>query len=86
MWEELSAPMQRDQLLRLAWRRRWGLSLLLIGWLHLLAFLICYYMTIVVGYNGAAGYLTVWGTELCGALRWETSENKRDGVCRHARE
>jgi hypothetical protein len=65
-WEELATPAQRDQLLRLSRRRRWGLSLLLLGWLHLLAFLICYYMTIVCKYNGAPGYLTVWGAELCG--------------------
>ena len=66
MWEELSTPAQRGQLLRLARRRRWGLSLLLVGWLHLLAFSICYYMTIVCHYNGAPGYLTVWAAELCG--------------------
>jgi hypothetical protein len=41
MWEELSTPSQRDQLAWLARRRRWGLSLLLVGWLHLLAFSVC---------------------------------------------
>jgi hypothetical protein len=66
MWEELSTPAQVTQLLRLARRRRWGLSLILVGWLHLLAFSICYYMTIVMNYNDAPGYLTVWGAELCG--------------------
>jgi hypothetical protein len=66
MWEELSAPAQVNQLLRLARRRRWGLSLLLIGWLHLLTFSVCYYLTIVVKTNDAPGYLTAWGAELCG--------------------
>ena len=66
IWEELSTPAQLDQLERLARRRRWGLSLLLIGWLHLLAFSICYYLTAVTGYNEAAGYLAVWAGELCG--------------------
>ncbi len=48
IWEELSTPSQRDQLARLARRRGWGLSLLLVGWLHLLAFSLCYYLTIGV--------------------------------------
>ena len=64
MWEEIATPEQVHQLLWLARRRRWGLSLLLIGWLHLLAFSICYYMTIVSNYNEAPGYLAVWGAEL----------------------
>src|SRR5262249_43885879 len=66
MWEELSTPAQRDQLARLARQRRWGLSLLLVGWLHLLAFSFCYYLTIARGYNEAPGYLAVWVSELCG--------------------
>jgi hypothetical protein len=66
MWEELSTPSQIDQLARLARQRRWGLSLLLIGWLHLLAFSFCYYLTIVLGYHEPAAYLAVWVGELCG--------------------
>jgi hypothetical protein len=66
MWDELSTPEQVNHLWQFARRRRWGLSLVLVGWLHLLAFLTCYYMTIVCDYNGAPGYLAVWGAELCG--------------------
>jgi hypothetical protein len=66
MWEELSTPAQVTQLLRLARRRRWGLSLILLGWLHLVAFSVCYYLTIVKNYNDAPGYLATWGAELCG--------------------
>lgn len=66
MWQELSTPSQIEQLERLAHRRNWGLSLLLIGWWHLLAFSACYYLTIVHGYHEAAGYLAIWVGELCG--------------------
>jgi hypothetical protein len=66
VWEELATPAQREQLARLARRRNWGLSLLLIGWLHLLAFSLCYYLTIAVEYHGSAGYLAVWVGELLG--------------------
>ena len=38
---------------------------MLIGWLHLLAFSICYYLTIACNYNEAAGYLAVWGARNC---------------------
>src|SRR5206468_2170063 len=65
--QELSTPLQRQQLAELARRRRWGLSLLLIGWLHLLAFSLCYYLTVARGYHEAPGYLAVWLGELCGA-------------------
>lgn len=65
-WEELSTPSQRDQLTRLARGRRWGLSLVLVGWLHLLAFSLCYYLTVGLRYNGAPGYLAIWIGELCG--------------------
>jgi hypothetical protein len=65
-WEELSTPAQFDQLERWARQRRWGLSLLLVGWLHLLAFSFCYYLTIVRSYHAAAGHLAVWVGELCG--------------------
>jgi hypothetical protein len=67
LWQELSTPAQIDQLERLARRRRWGLSLLLVGWLHLLAFSLCYYLTVAQDYHEAAGYLVIWVSELCGA-------------------
>jgi hypothetical protein len=66
IWEELSTPPQIDQLGQLARRRNWGLSLLLVGWLHLLAFSLCYYLTVARGYHEAAGYLAIWVAELCG--------------------
>ena len=55
---------QRDQLAKLARERNWGLSLLLVGWLHLVAFLSCHYLTIEVGYHEALGYALIWGGEL----------------------
>ena len=66
MWHELADPSQLHQLNRLARERNWGLALLLAGWLHLLAFGLCYYLTVARGYHGAAGYLAVWVGELCG--------------------
>ena len=66
IWQELATPGQREQLARVARRRNWGLSLLLIGWWHLLAFALCYYLTIAAEYHGSAGYLAVWLTELLG--------------------
>jgi hypothetical protein len=68
VWQELATPAQREQLARLAQERNWGLALVLIGWLHLLAFLLCYYLTIAVEYHGSAGYLAVWLSELCGVV------------------
>ncbi len=65
-WDELGTRPQREQLARLARRRNWGLSLLLIGWLHLLAFSLCYCLTIVCEYHGSAGYLSIWIAELLG--------------------
>jgi hypothetical protein len=65
-WQELATPAQREQLARLAQQRNWSLSLLLTGWLHLLAFSLCYYLTIAVEYHGSAGYLTIWLSELLG--------------------
>jgi hypothetical protein len=67
VWEGLATPAQLEQLARLARRRRWGLSLLLVGWLHLVAFLSCYYLTIILAYHEAPGYLSIWAGELCGA-------------------
>ena len=63
-WEELFTPSQGEQLQRLARQRNWGRSLILVGWLHLLAFSLCYYLTIVQGYHEAAGYLGIWVSEL----------------------
>jgi len=66
-WDELSTPPQIDQLRGLALQRNWGLSLLLIGWLHLLAFSLCYYLTVALAYHDALGYLAIWVGEFCGA-------------------
>jgi hypothetical protein len=66
VWEELATPGQLDQFERLARERAWGLALLLIGWLHLLAFSVCYYLTIAVDYHDAPGYLAIWLGELLG--------------------
>jgi hypothetical protein len=57
---------QRRHLDRIARKRRWGPALLLIGWLHLLAFSLCHYLTVGQEYHGSAGYLLVWVGELCG--------------------
>lgn len=64
---DLATQDQRRQLEQVARQRNWGLSLLLVAWLHLLAFSFCYYLTIVRGYHEAPGYLLVWVGELCGA-------------------
>jgi hypothetical protein len=61
----LSSADQRGQLERLAARRNWGWSLLLVGWLHLLAFSSCCYLT-TIGYHASAGYLAIWVGELLG--------------------
>src|SRR5689334_18232546 len=66
LWEELATPEQRAQLARLARQRRWGLTLLLVGWLHLLAFTLCYALTVACDYHEAPGYLAIWACELCG--------------------
>jgi hypothetical protein len=68
VWQELATPAQREQLVRLAQQRRWGLALALIGWLHLLAFGLCYHLTVVCDYHRPAGYLSVWLAELLGVL------------------
>ncbi len=65
-WKELATPSQVEDLLGVARRRRWGLSLILVGWLHLLAFGLCYDLTIVRDYHQPAGYLAVWISELLG--------------------
>lgn len=58
------AELQRLALV--ARERRWGLALLLIGWLHLAAFGLCYYLTIARDYHEPAGYLAIWACELLG--------------------
>ena len=65
-WHEFATPSQREQLARLGQARHWGRSLVLVGWLHLLAFSLCYYLTIVRHYHGSAGYLSIWVGELLG--------------------
>lgn len=57
---------QHDELARLAARRHWGWALLLVGWLHLSAFLLCYYLTIAREYHESAGYMAIWIGELLG--------------------
>jgi hypothetical protein len=69
LWEDTVAPAsnpQLDRLGRLAQQRNWGLSLVLVGWLHLVAFSLCHYLTVVASYNDAPGYLVIWGAEFCG--------------------
>jgi hypothetical protein len=61
---ELPAPKQLHQLQLCAIERRWGLSLILVGWLHLVAFAMCYYLTIGLQYHGATWYLVIWVSEL----------------------
>jgi hypothetical protein len=65
-WQELVSPLEFEQLRQRARQRRWGLALVLIGWLHLLAFSFCYFLTIACDYHQAAGYLAIWVGELLG--------------------
>jgi hypothetical protein len=65
-WHEFATRPQVEELVRLARQRRWGLSLALVGWLHLAAFGVCYYLTIVRDYHEPAGYMAVWVGELLG--------------------
>jgi hypothetical protein len=65
MWDlELSTSAQRKELAERARQRRWGLSLLLVGWLHLAAFGLCWFLTIWQDYHHAAGYLAIWIAEI----------------------
>jgi hypothetical protein len=64
--EELVTPTQLNQVKRLGWERDWGLALILVGLLHLVAFSLCYYMTIFQEYHEAPGYLVVWVGEFLG--------------------
>jgi hypothetical protein len=63
---ELVTADQRRDLMRIARERNWGLALLLVGWLHLVAFSLCHYLTIVRDYHDAAGYVQIWVGELLG--------------------
>ena len=55
-----------DELAQLAQQRNWGLAFHLVGWLHLLVFSFCYYLTIERAYHEALGYLLIWSGELLG--------------------
>lgn len=63
---ELATSGQREQLADWAHQRNWGLALQLIGWLHLVAFGLCWYLTVFLDYHQAPGYLTIWFSELLG--------------------
>lgn len=61
-----------------------GWALIGVGWLHLLAFGLCWWLTVGVGYHGAAGYLSIWAGEVLGTLlllrsagTWPTDERGR---------
>jgi hypothetical protein len=66
MWDEWATPTQRNQLQEVALRRRWPLAFILTGWLHLLAFSTCYFLTIVQNYHEPVGYLGIWMSEFLG--------------------
>jgi hypothetical protein len=63
---ELSSPAQREHLAERARSRRWGLSLVLVGWLHLAAFSLCWSLTVFRHYHEAPGYLAIWLGEMLG--------------------
>ncbi len=63
---EFAGPDQKSELIILARKRNWGLALIIIGWLHLAAFLACYYITIVLDYHEPLPYLSIWFGELLG--------------------
>lgn len=62
---DLVAAAEKQALLERAHAGRLGPILVLVGWLHLLAFSFCYYLTIVQNYHGSVGYLAIWTSELC---------------------
>jgi hypothetical protein len=66
-WQELASAEQRTALEHYASQSHWGLALALIGWLHLAAFALCYYLTVRCDYHDSPGYLAIWAAELCGA-------------------
>jgi hypothetical protein len=63
---KLIAPSQIAEFAVVARQRRWGVTLLLLGWWHLVCFSACWYLTNIVQYNGSPGYLAIWFTELAG--------------------
>ena len=63
---EMTAAEQRGALDRIAQERNWGLSFILVGWLHFAAYSLCYWLTIVCEYHDSAGYLLIWLGELLG--------------------
>lgn len=65
---EMPSVSEGDQVERLAWERRWGLALILVGWLHLAAFLGCWYLTVGRNYHDSPGYLAIWVGEFLGML------------------
>lgn len=67
-FQELASDADRRELLRLANRFHWGPALMLAGWLHLLAFTLCWFLTVGLDYHAAGGYLAVWAVELAGVL------------------
>lgn len=62
----LATGEQRQQLARLAYRRHWGPAFVLVGWLHLVAFAVCWYLTAFEDYHDSSGYLAIWVGELIG--------------------
>jgi hypothetical protein len=66
VWDEWATPAQRNQFCAIARQQRWPQALILTGWLHLLAFSCCYYLTIVQNYHEPAGYLSLWMAEFVG--------------------
>lgn len=66
---ELARPLgftdeERREFLDVSNQRRWGVSIALVGVLHLIAFLTCHYLTNVQNYHGSLGYLGIWVSEL----------------------
>jgi hypothetical protein len=62
---DLPMAEQRARLAHLAAERNWGLALALVGWLHLLAFGLCHYLT-AVDFHVPPVYVAIWVAELCG--------------------
>lgn len=59
------AGAERERLFRLALERRWPLCFVLVGWLHLLAFGICYYLELQ-RFHVPMVYLGIWIAEFLG--------------------
>jgi hypothetical protein len=66
VWHELAPLEDRQDLLKVALQRRWGQSLIILGWLHLAAFSICWYLTWFKDFHEAGPYLTIWISEMIG--------------------